>query len=91
MGHLLSTKSSLVPLIDRLNRYPVGLVDSAKLRELLGLLFDEREKVYCGAVWVVSQAPSGCCGWRCPERTAATRWPSTHRPSSPTCLRAPGS
>ncbi len=43
MGHLLSTKSSLVPLIDRLNRYPIGLVDSAKLREILSLLFDERE------------------------------------------------
>lgn len=43
MGHLLSTKSSLVPLIDRLNRYPIGLVDSAKLREILDLLFDERE------------------------------------------------
>jgi ferredoxin len=43
MGHLLSTKSSLVPLIDRLNRYPIGLVDNAKLREILALLFDERE------------------------------------------------
>ena len=43
MGHLLSDKSSLVPLIDRLNRYPIGLVDSAKLREILTLLFDERE------------------------------------------------
>ena len=43
MGHLLSAKSSLVPLIDRLNRYPIGLVDSAKLREILSLLFDERE------------------------------------------------
>jgi NAD-dependent dihydropyrimidine dehydrogenase PreA subunit len=43
MGHLLSTKSSLVPLIDRLNRYPVGLADSATLREILSLLFDERE------------------------------------------------
>ncbi len=43
MGHLLSTKSSLVPLIDRLNRYPIGLVDNAKLREILDLLFDERE------------------------------------------------
>jgi hypothetical protein len=29
MGHLLSTKSSLVPLIDRLNRYPIGLADAA--------------------------------------------------------------
>lgn len=43
MGHLLSTKSSLVPLIDRLNRYPIGLVDSEKLREILSILFDERE------------------------------------------------
>jgi NAD-dependent dihydropyrimidine dehydrogenase PreA subunit len=43
MGHLLSSKSALVPLIDRLNRYPVGLVDSATLREILALLFDERE------------------------------------------------
>jgi NAD-dependent dihydropyrimidine dehydrogenase PreA subunit len=43
MGHLLSTKSSLVPLIDRLNRFPVGLVDSPKLRQILSLLFDERE------------------------------------------------
>ena len=42
MGHLLSTKSSLVPLIDRLNRYPIGLVDNAKLREILALLFDPR-------------------------------------------------
>jgi hypothetical protein len=43
MGHLLSTKSSLVALIDRLNRYPIGLVDSATLREILSLLFTERE------------------------------------------------
>jgi ferredoxin len=43
MGHHLGTKDSLVPLIDRLNKYPIGLVDSAKLREILGLLFDEQE------------------------------------------------
>ena len=43
MGHLLSSKSSLVPLIDRLNRYPVGLVDSEKLREILAILFSEEE------------------------------------------------
>lgn len=43
MGHLLGSKSSLVPLIDRLNRYPIGLVDSPRLREILSLLFDERE------------------------------------------------
>ena len=39
MGHLISGKSHLVPLIDRLNRYPVGLVDNEKLREILALLF----------------------------------------------------
>jgi len=43
VGHLLSAKSSLVPLIDRLNRYPVGLVDSEKLRTILGLLFTDEE------------------------------------------------
>ena len=39
MRHLLRTNSSLVPLIDRLNRYSIGLVDNAKLREILNLLF----------------------------------------------------
>ena len=43
MGHHLGSKSSIVPLIDRLNRFPVGLVDNEKLREILTLLFDERE------------------------------------------------
>lgn len=43
MGHHLASKSSIVPLIDRLNKYPIGLVDSDKLREILSLLFDERE------------------------------------------------
>ncbi|MEA1053028.1 4Fe-4S binding protein [Lamprobacter modestohalophilus] len=43
MGHLLNDKSALVPLIDRLNRYPVGLVDSPRLRQILALLFDPRE------------------------------------------------
>lgn len=43
MGHLLASKSYLVPLIDRLNRYPVGLVDHDLLREILALLFSEEE------------------------------------------------
>jgi Fe-S-cluster-containing hydrogenase component 2 len=43
MGHLHNGKSGLVPLIDRLNKYPIGLVDSAKLRQILGLLFSEEE------------------------------------------------
>jgi len=43
MGHHLGSKSSIVPLIDRLNKYPIGLVDTEKLREILGLLFSEQE------------------------------------------------
>ncbi len=43
MGHVLGSKNSIVPLIDRLNKYPIGLVDSDKLRKILALLFDERE------------------------------------------------
>jgi ferredoxin len=43
MGHHIGSKGSIVPLIDRLNKYPVGLVDSEKLREILSLLFDECE------------------------------------------------
>jgi NAD-dependent dihydropyrimidine dehydrogenase PreA subunit len=43
MGHLVFGKSYLVPLIDRLNRYPVGLVDHQLLREILALLFSEEE------------------------------------------------
>jgi len=43
MGHLISGKSHLVPLIDRLNRYPVGLVDNEQLRAILALLFSAEE------------------------------------------------
>ena len=43
MGHHIGSKDSIVPLIDRLNKYPVGLVDNEKLREILALLFDEQE------------------------------------------------
>lgn len=43
MGHLLDSNHTLVPLIDRLNKYPIGVVDSEKLRELLSLLFSEEE------------------------------------------------
>jgi len=43
MGHHLGTKSSIVPLIDRLNKYPIGLVDTDKLRQILALLFSEQE------------------------------------------------
>ncbi len=43
MGHHIGSKNSIVPLIDRLNKYPVGLVDNEKLREILALIFDEEE------------------------------------------------
>lgn len=43
MGHHVGSKSSIVPLIDRLNKYPVGLPDHEKLREILALLFAENE------------------------------------------------
>jgi ferredoxin len=43
MGHHIGSKDSIVPLIDRLNKYPIGLVDNEKLREILALLFEEQE------------------------------------------------
>lgn len=43
MGHHLGSKSSIIPLIDRLNKNPIGLVDSDKLRQILALLFSEDE------------------------------------------------
>ena len=43
MGHHTTSKNSIVPLIDRLNKYPIGLVDNAKLRQILAILFSEEE------------------------------------------------
>ncbi len=43
MGHIKDSKNNLVPLIDRLNKYPIGLVDSEVLRKLLSLLFSKEE------------------------------------------------
>ncbi len=43
MGHIEHAKRSLVPLIDRLNKYPIGLVDNEILREMLSILFTETE------------------------------------------------
>ena len=43
MGHHSTSKSSIVPLIDRLNKYPIGLVDNDKLRQILAILFSEEE------------------------------------------------
>lgn len=43
MGHHLGSKSSIIPLIDRLNKNPVGLVDNDRLRRILAMLFSEEE------------------------------------------------
>ncbi len=43
MGHHSDTRDTIVPLIDRLNRYPIGLPDSSQLRQILAILFSEDE------------------------------------------------
>lgn len=43
MGHHIDGKSSIVPLIDRLNKYPIGLPDNEKLRQILAILFSDDE------------------------------------------------
>ena len=43
MGHHHEGKGSIVPLIDRLNRYPIGLPDSETLRRILAILFSADE------------------------------------------------
>ncbi len=43
MGHHLGSKNSIIPLIDRLNKNPIGLVDNEKLRQILAILFSEEE------------------------------------------------
>lgn len=43
MGHHSDTRDNIVPLIDRLNRYPIGLPDSDQLRQILAILFSEDE------------------------------------------------
>ncbi len=43
MGHHTTSKNSIIPLIDRLNKYPIGLVDNDKLRQILAILFSEEE------------------------------------------------
>jgi len=55
MGHHVGSKSSIVPLIDRLNKYPVGLPDHTKLREILALLFTEKE-AYIASLFPLEEA-----------------------------------
>ena len=43
MGHHQDSKDSIVPLIDRLNRNPIGLPDSKTLQRILAILFSADE------------------------------------------------
>ncbi|MGW8194844.1 MAG: ATP-binding protein [Desulforhopalus sp.] len=69
MGHHLDEKSSIVPLIDRLNRYPVGLPDNEKLRQILAILFSEEE------AYIASRFPLTEATLR--ELVRATGWERT--------------
>lgn len=55
MAHITYSKDNLVPLIDRLNKYPIGLVDNEILREILSLLFTEQE-AYVGSKFPLMEA-----------------------------------
>ena len=68
MGHHLDGKSSIVPLIDRLNKYPIGLPDSDTLRQILAILFSE-EEAYIASRFPLTEATL-------PELIRATGWES---------------
>ena len=55
MGHATTLKQELIPLIDRLNKYPVGLVDNDRLRQILSILFDE-EEAFVGSRFPLEEA-----------------------------------
>ena len=69
MGHHLEGKSSIVPLMDRLNKYPIGLPDSDTLRQILAILFSE-EDAYIASCFPLTEATL-------PELVRATGWGST--------------
>lgn len=68
MGHHFNGKSSIVPLIDRLNKYPIGLPDNEKLRQILALLFAEDE-AYVASRFPLQEASLA-------ELGRATGWPA---------------
>ena len=67
MGHHQDSKDSIVPLIDRLNKYPIGLPDSDKLQRILAILFSPDE------AFVASRFPLQEASLR--ELGRATGWP----------------
>ena len=70
MGHHHEGKSDIVPLIDRLNRYPIGLPDSETLRRILAILFSADE-AYVASRFPLQEATLAelvrATGWE-PER-----------------------
>lgn len=68
MGHHLEGKSSIVPLVDRLNKYPIGLPDSDTLRQILAILFSE-EEAFIASRFPLTEATL-------PELVRATGWES---------------
>jgi len=66
MGHHVDGKSSIVPLIDRLNKYPIGLPDTDKLRRILAILFSE-DDAYVASRFPLTEATL-------PELVKATGW-----------------
>ncbi len=66
MGHHQGGKNSIVPLIDRLNKYPIGLPDSETLRRILAILFTEDE-AYVASRFPLREATIS-------ELVSATRW-----------------
>ena len=57
MGHH-GAKENLVPLIDRLNQYPIGLFDNEKLRQILAHLFSD-EEAYVASRFPLQEATLG--------------------------------
>lgn len=66
MGHHLDGKSSIVRLVDRLNKYPIGLPDSETLRQILAILFTE-EEAFIGSRFPLAETTL-------PELMHATGW-----------------
>ena len=66
MGHHAQGRKDIVPLIDRLNKYPIGLPDSDTLRRILAILFSE-EEAYIASRFPLTEATL-------PELVRATGW-----------------
>ena len=66
MGHHQDSRDSIIPLIDRLNKYPIGLPDSDTLQRILAILFSADE------AFVASRFPLQEASLR--ELARATGW-----------------